>query len=76
MSGGEIQRIGIARALYNGADVLILDEPTSSLDKDNAKIIEKLIYKLRGNKTIIVISHSQDLFLKSDKILNLNKFKK
>ena len=74
LSGGEIQRIGIARALYNGAEVLILDEPTSSLDEENAKIIEELVYKLRGDKTIIIVSHSQNLFLKSDQILNLNSY--
>jgi len=57
ISGGEKQRIAIARALYNDPDILILDEATSSLDLDTeAKILETLV-KFKKNKTMIFITH-------------------
>ena len=61
VSGGQKQRIAIARALYLNNDILILDEPTSSLDNKNAKlVIENLIYN-KNDKTIIIISHYKDI---------------
>ena len=62
LSGGEIQRISIARSLYNDSDLIIFDEPTSNLDSENSILIEKLIYSLRKKKTIVVISHDKELF--------------
>jgi len=66
ISGGQLQRIGIARALYRNAEVLILDEPTSALDIENAQLIDNLLVRLNHEQglTIIMISHS-DLFDKS-----------
>ena len=57
LSGGEVQRIAIARALYNDSQFIIFDEPTSNLDNENSRIIETLINSLRKKKTILVISH-------------------
>ena len=57
ISGGEKQRIGIARALYNNPEILIFDEATSALDVDNENKILDEIYEGIGNKTLIVISH-------------------
>lgn len=57
LSGGQRQRIGIARALYNEADVLIFDEATSALDGITEKIIMDAIHDFRGKKTIIMIAH-------------------
>ena len=61
LSGGQIQRIGLARALFNNPDILVLDEFTSALDQENKdKIVESLlqINNLMGT-TIVLISHDQ-----------------
>ena len=58
LSGGQIQRIGIARGLYRNHSILILDEPTSSLDKSTENLIIKNILKFKKNKTLIIISHN------------------
>ena len=57
VSGGERQRIALARALLRKPSLLILDEATSSLDSENEKQIQKAIEKLHGDMTILVISH-------------------
>ena len=69
LSGGQIQRIAIARALYKDKDLLILDEPTSALDEDNEKKIIQNI--LSQNKTIILISHNIESLKKCDFIYEL-----
>jgi ATP-binding cassette, subfamily B, bacterial PglK len=61
ISGGEAQRIGIARALYKDTDVLILDEITSSLDPVNEKKIIDIIKELSISKTIIMITHNEKI---------------
>ena len=57
VSGGERQRIALARALLRKPSLLILDEATSSLDSENEKRIQNAIEKLHGQVTILVISH-------------------
>jgi HlyD family secretion protein len=57
LSGGQRQRIGIARALYNQADVLVFDEATSALDGITEKVIMDSIQELSGQKTIVMIAH-------------------
>lgn len=59
ISGGERQRIGLARALYRNSSIIILDEPTSSLDEENSQSILKLLKSIKG-KTIIIISHDKN----------------
>ena len=73
LSGGEKLRIGIARAIYNSGDLLILDEPTSSLDKKTAKNFVKKLNKIKKDKLIIFISHQDEKFLDYDEVVNFDK---
>ena len=66
ISGGERQRIGLARALYKNSPVIILDEPTSSLDRENSNSIMEVLNSIK-NKTIIIISHDEDALNICDK---------
>ena len=75
ISGGQAQRIGIARALYRESEILIFDESFNSLDQKNHKIILDLINKLKKNKTIIIISHNNKDFLPCDKIYEIKNKK-
>ena len=59
ISGGQIQKIAIARALYKNSEILIFDEPTSSLDKKSVIEFIKNIKKISKNKTIIIVTHDQ-----------------
>ena len=76
LSGGQIQRLGIARAVYNDPDILIFDEPTSSLDQETEKNFIEEIKKFKSNKTIIIISHREEPLNFCDEIYKLenNKF--
>ncbi len=69
LSGGERQRIGIARAIYNSDDLLILDEPTSNLDKNTAEKFIKKLNEIKKEKIIIFISHKSEKSLEYDKIV-------
>jgi len=58
LSGGQQQRLCVARALATSPDVLLLDEPTASLDPVSTQRIEELMYELRGSMTIILVTHN------------------
>lgn len=61
LSGGELQRVMIARALVNSPRIIIYDEPTNNLDKDTVKNYEKLVRRLQGEKkTQIIITHDHE----------------
>ena len=60
LSGGENQRIAIARALINDPDIILADEPTGSLDSENAKLIFKILFNLKNkNRIIIFATHNR-----------------
>ena len=72
LSGGQKQRVSIARSIYRRGKIFILDEPTSSLDKDNAKrIISKLMIEL-PNTTFIVVTHDNEIASLFDRKITLN----
>jgi ABC-type bacteriocin/lantibiotic exporter with double-glycine peptidase domain len=80
LSGGQIQRIGICRALFNDPQFIIFDESTNSLDEKNEKEIMQFIYSLKKNKTVLIISHNKEILYNCDKIYevknsNINKVK-
>ncbi len=58
LSGGQQQRLCIARALATEPDVLLLDEPTASLDPISTQKVEELVYELRGDMTVIIVTHN------------------
>jgi len=70
LSVGQKQRIGIARALYNNPEILILDEPTSSLDDENENNIIKEITSLK-NKTIILVTHKKNILKYFSKVISI-----
>ena len=66
LSGGQLQRIGIARALYNKPGLLILDEATSSLDASSESEITKILEEMKGHVTVVLIAHRLNTVQKSD----------
>ena len=72
LSGGQIQRIGIARALYIEPDILILDEPTSALDELSEKKILSILKNLKSEITIIISSHKKSSLSICDRIIRIN----
>ena len=75
ISGGQLQRVGIARALYNNPEILIFDESTSALDRETELEILKNIYKFKDKKTMIIITHKKELLKNCDKIYKLENGK-
>ena len=71
ISGGQRQRLGIARAIYRNPEVLILDEPTSSLDNETEEEFIKTILTMKRKKTIIIVSHKDSVLKKCDRIIKL-----
>lgn len=72
LSGGEMQRVAIARALINNPDIILADEPTGNLDKDNEKaIFEMLKQESVKGKCVIVVSHNKEIEKYSDVSLEL-----
>lgn len=68
LSGGQLQRLGIARALYTNPKILVLDEATSSLDNVTEKSVMESIYNLKNKITIIIIAHRLDTIKNCDNI--------
>ena len=71
LSGGEQQRVAVARALINNPSVIMADEPSGNLDTENAKQLHKLFFELRDrfNQTFVIVTHNEELAEMSDRKL-------
>jgi ATP-binding cassette subfamily C protein len=69
MSGGQRQRLGIARALYRDPDILVLDEATSALDNETEREVSDAIMALAGKRTLLIIAHRLNTVKRCDKVL-------
>ena len=75
LSGGQLQRVGLARAFYRKPEILILDESTSALDPLTEKVILDSIYKMDNKLTVIFISHKQSNLDKCDVVFKIKNNK-
>jgi lipoprotein-releasing system ATP-binding protein len=73
LSGGEQQRVAVARSLINRPDIVFADEPTGNLDSANAEELHKLFFDLREkfNQTFLIVTHNEELARLSDRILHM-----
>jgi len=71
LSGGEQQRVAVARALMNHPDVILADEPSGNLDSESAKTLHELFFKLRDqfDQTFIIVTHNKELAAMADRTL-------
>lgn len=75
LSGGQLQRIGLARALYSKPKLLILDEATSALDANSESEINAVLQEMRGSVTVVIIAHRFKLLQNSDQIFLIEEGK-
>jgi len=73
LSGGEQQRVAVARALINNPSVILADEPSGNLDSENKSELHKLFFRLRDTfgQTIVIVTHDRQLADMSDRILQI-----
>ena len=73
LSGGEKQRVAVARSLINTPDVILADEPSGSLDSTNKAELHQLFFDLRAqfNQTFVIVTHDESLARTTDRTINL-----
>lgn len=73
LSAGQKQRLGLAQAFLRNSDIILLDEPTSHIDSLNEKIILNCLEKMKGQKTMIIVSHRLSTLAMCDRVIDLEK---
>ena len=73
LSGGEVQRVAIARAFLKDAPVLVMDEPTSSLDPESERLIRTALERLAWGRTVLIIAHRLNTVYEADRIVVLDE---
>jgi lipoprotein-releasing system ATP-binding protein len=73
LSGGEQQRVAVARALINNPRIVFADEPTGNLDSSNARDLHELFFQLRKelNQTFLIVTHNEELAQMSDRVVHM-----
>ena len=73
LSGGEQQRVAVARALINNPAIILADEPSGNLDSESAQMLHELFFTLRNqfNQTFIIATHNAELANKADRKLSI-----
>ena len=71
LSGGQVQRIALARAFVKNAPIVLLDEPTSHLDQENKIMLIEKIERLFKDKTLIIVSHDSEIIKRMDRVVSL-----
>lgn len=72
LSGGEQQRIALARIMLKPGNIVLADEPTGNLDKDSSLLVMKVLKELqKDGKTIIIVTHSEEIASQCDRIVEL-----
>ena len=73
LSGGEQQRVAVARALLNKPSIIFADEPTGNLDSENARELHRLFFQLRDElgQTFLVVTHNEELAAMSDRVVHM-----
>jgi ATP-binding cassette subfamily C protein len=75
LSGGQMQRLGLARAIYSKPNLLVMDEATSALDAESESEIQKTLDEMRGRVTVVVIAHRLNTIQHADKVILLEEGK-
>jgi len=73
LSGGEQQRVAVARAMMNSPKVILADEPSGNLDSANAKALHELFFKLRDEwkQTFVIVTHNEELAAMADRVIKM-----
>lgn len=75
MSGGEQQRVALARLIIKKCSVVLADEPTGSLDKRNSEIVMRVLHDLsKQGKTVIIVTHDEEIVAQEQNILYLKHY--